>query len=674
MNHSASRRSLSATLILAAALCLGVLGCTLGLKAQNNPQPASATAAHPFDATSLPGPIGLGAKGVVWGGDDPAFARPDFDDSTWIPVDEKRSLAAIFPNSRPEVIWQRVRVKVDPAQTGMGLEAAGVSEAYEVYVNGQMLIQSGKIAPFNRYSEGARIVVPIPDAMVRTGALTIAVRARVLPRWWKSTGASFPADMFSLGQEEALHDRAWFKIVGSSAFEWLLDGCSIIVSLVALALFSAQRQQYEYLWLSLLGATSFVELPINMVGPFRSLPADLVFAGQAVNYFAVFFIILMVMAFVRQPLPRWIWACIAVFVAAPIVAGWASTNGELLNLYLQLAQIPYEATVSLIIPIVLLMHWRRGNREAGILLIPMIFWSLSVYTFVIVFLLEQVPAIHAGATKAMRLISTFSVGNLVIGLGNLTAMLFFLTLAVIIVRRSTRMSRQQAVHEGEMAAAREVQQVILPEQGDAVPGFKVESVYKPAQQVGGDFFQVLPTCEGGLLAVVGDVAGKGLPAAMLVSVLVGAIRAAAEFTQSPSALLAGLNERLMGRARGGFSTALAAHITAEGSVTIANAGHLPPYLDGREVELPGTLPLGIVSGSSYETVQFNLPQGSRLTFYSDGVVEAQNQKGELLGFDRAKDLSMQPAAAIVEAAMYFGQSDDITVVTIERTPSFAAVA
>ncbi|MGD0627840.1 MAG: PP2C family protein-serine/threonine phosphatase [Terracidiphilus sp.] len=320
------------------------------------------------------------------------------------------------------------------------------------------------------------------------------------------------------------------------------------------------------------------------------------------------------------------------------------------------------------------MHWRRGNREAGILLIPMIFWSLSAYTFVILFLLEQIPAAHARATNAMRLVSAFSVGNLVVGLGQLTAMLFFLTLAAIIVRRSTRMSRQQAVHEGELAAAREVQQVILPEQVEGIAGFKVESVYQPAQQVGGDFFQILPTSGGGLLVVVGDVAGKGLPAAMLVSVLVGAIRAAADFTQSPSALLANLNERLMGRARGGFSTALAAHITTDGCVTIANAGHLPPYLDGQEVELPGALPLGIVSGSNYETIQFSLPEGSRLTFYSDGVVEAQNQRGELLGFDRGRDLSAQPAAAIVEAAKAFGQSDDITVVTIERNILSAAVA
>jgi hypothetical protein len=228
------------------------------------------------------------------------------------------------------------------------------------------------------------------------------------------------------------------------------------------------------------------------------------------------------------------------------------------------------------------------------------------------------------------------------------------------------MSRQQALLEGELAAAREVQQVIVPEQVEAVPGFNVDSVYQPAQQVGGDFFQVLPAGEGGLLVVVGDVAGKGLPAAMLVSVLVGAIRGVAAYTNDPAELLASLNERLMGRTQGGFSTALVARIAADGSVTIANAGHLSPYLDGREIELQGALPLGVVKNAAYQVTHFHLPQGSRLTFYSDGVIEAQNEKGELFGFERGRAISTQPAAAIVEAARQFGQEDDITVVTIER--------
>jgi serine phosphatase RsbU (regulator of sigma subunit) len=265
-------------------------------------------------------------------------------------------------------------------------------------------------------------------------------------------------------------------------------------------------------------------------------------------------------------------------------------------------------------------------------------------------------------------------GPFQLNLYQFTELFYLLSLAIIMVLRSTQVSRQQALLEGEMAAAREVQQVILPDEIETVPGFSVDSAYQPAQQVGGDFFQVLPAPEGGLLLVVGDVAGKGLPAAMLVSVLVGAIRGVAEYTSEPAELLANLNERLVGRAGGGFSTALVAHISAEGAVTVANAGHLSPYLDGREVELPGALPLGVKSAAHYETTHFQLAQGSRLTFYSDGVVEAQNQHGELFGFERGRAISTNPAAVIVEAAKEFGQADDITVVAITRQVAIANAA
>jgi hypothetical protein len=127
------------------------------------------------------------------------------------------------------------------------------------------------------------------------------------------------------------------------------------------------------------------------------------------------------------------------------------------------------------------------------------------------------------------------------------------------------------------------------------------------------------------------------------------------------------NARLAGRTKGGgFSTAIAALIPPHGPVTIANAGHLAPYLDGKEVKLPNALPLGMVSGTKYESTQIQLLPGSRLTFYSDGVVEAQNESGELFGFERGQQISTRGATAIVEAARKFGQSDDITVVMIER--------
>ncbi len=233
-------------------------------------------------------------------------------------------------------------------------------------------------------------------------------------------------------------------------------------------------------------------------------------------------------------------------------------------------------------------------------------------------------------------------------------------------KRHIRVQKEKVLLEAEMAAAREVQQVIVPEKGESFPGYLVESVYQPATQVGGDFFQILPAGNDGLLLVIGDVAGKGLPAAMLVSMLVGCIRTVAEYTHEPAMMLRKVHDRLIGHTCGGFATALAAHIDRDGLVTIANAGHLSPYLDGREVELAGALPLGIAASGMFDSQHFELRPGSRLTFYSDGVIEAQSKSGELFGFERAKAISTRPAAEIVEQAIAFGQEDDITVVTIER--------
>ena len=241
-------------------------------------------------------------------------------------------------------------------------------------------------------------------------------------------------------------------------------------------------------------------------------------------------------------------------------------------------------------------------------------------------------------------------------------------------KRYGKTREEMAVLESEVTAAREVQEVIVPSPGDSYPGFIVESVYKPAQQVGGDFFQIVPTAGNGLLIVFGDVAGKGLPAAMQVAMLVGLIRATAEYTTDPVMMLRKLQERLVDRSGAGFSTALAAHITGDGKVIIANAGQLSPYLDGQEVELAGALPLGVSSGGEYEAVRLELRPGSRLTFFSDGVVEAQTKDGELFGFERARKISTQDAAAIAEAAVRFGQCDDITVVTIERKSAADQVA
>jgi len=213
-----------------------------------------------------------------------------------------------------------------------------------------------------------------------------------------------------------------------------------------------------------------------------------------------------------------------------------------------------------------------------------------------------------------------------------------------------------------LAAARSVQELMIPQEKLETPGYEVDSIYNPANEVGGDFYHLQPTSDGGLLVIIGDVAGKGLQAAMNVSMLMGALRSTPE--RSPAKILESLNRVLTGSES--FTTCQAALFSANGELVMANAGHLPPYLNSQEIALPGGLPLGVVPDVNYDELRLYLHPGDRILLMSDGVVEARQPSGELFGFDRVHNLSNQSAYFIADAAKAFGQEDDITVLTVRR--------
>ncbi|HVZ84164.1 MAG TPA: PP2C family protein-serine/threonine phosphatase [Terracidiphilus sp.] len=247
--------------------------------------------------------------------------------------------------------------------------------------------------------------------------------------------------------------------------------------------------------------------------------------------------------------------------------------------------------------------------------------------------------------------------------------LLAVSLLSLFVRELIFDRREKLRLDAELESARAVQQVLIPEDVPPVPGFTMSSVYKPAGQVGGDFFQTLPIRGGGVLIVIGDVSGKGMPAAMTVSLLVGTMRTLAHYTQSPREILAAMNQRMLARSRGGFTTCLVLRADADGKLTVANAGHIAPYLNGKELTVENGLPIGISADACYAETIFHLMPDQQLTLLTDGVVEARDKEGKLLGFERTAQLSMQPAEAIARAAQEFGQDDDITVLTLVRTSS-----
>jgi len=243
----------------------------------------------------------------------------------------------------------------------------------------------------------------------------------------------------------------------------------------------------------------------------------------------------------------------------------------------------------------------------------------------------------------------------------------FVTVSISEAHRYVRLQSEKASLESEMSAAQEIQRLMVPEDLPPTPGYHIESVYHPAAQVGGDFFQVIPVKSGRTLVVVGDVSGKGLSAAMIVSMLVGMLRTIAGFTEEPAEILGELNRRLCGRTQGGFATCLVALLEAGGNPVIASAGHLAPYVNGEEVPVAGSWPLGVVENAVYEQNAVELNPGDRLLLLTDGIVEAQDNDARLFGFSRVEWLLREgaTAAALAEAAQQHGQTDDITVICIE---------
>jgi serine phosphatase RsbU (regulator of sigma subunit) len=253
-----------------------------------------------------------------------------------------------------------------------------------------------------------------------------------------------------------------------------------------------------------------------------------------------------------------------------------------------------------------------------------------------------------------------------ISFNDITQPLFLLSVFAILILRFSRTRSEQERYATEVEGARSVQQFLIPDHMPNTPGLRIESEYRPAREVGGDFFQVLPILDDeSVLIVVGDVAGKGMEAGMLATLIVGAIRTAAAFTTDPARILALLNERLQGR---GLVTCLALRIERDGSSTVVNAGHLPPYLNGRELPLEGALPLGAVPDAGFPVLHFQLAEGDSLMLMSDGIAEAQDAKGQLFGFERIATMLSEraTAASLASAAQNFGQEDDITVLTVAR--------
>jgi serine phosphatase RsbU (regulator of sigma subunit) len=234
--------------------------------------------------------------------------------------------------------------------------------------------------------------------------------------------------------------------------------------------------------------------------------------------------------------------------------------------------------------------------------------------------------------------------------------------------------------EQELKVSRRIQQASLPEEVPKLEGWQISPYYQPAREVGGDFYDFHLLSEGRLGVVVGDATGKGVPAALVMSTTCGMLRLAAQSYCSPGEILQRVNEALFPYIPPNmFVTCFYAVLDPEsGLLRYANAGHDLPYLhdDGEAKELKARgMPLGLMTSMGYEEMELVLEAGESVLFYSDGLVEAHDPKGEMFGFPRLRALVAEHAEErslgeylLEELYSFVGegweQEDDITLVTL----------
>jgi hypothetical protein len=605
----------------------------------------------------------------------PLWADPAFDDSGWALLKSDRSWSDQGYPAMSGYGWYRFTVRVPAGDKPFSLLLAPIMTSFEVYVDGRRVGGSGQmpptLIPTARISFHLFTLTSSGSASART--VQVAIRVWHAPIWASYVdGGPFRAghlagdpDLLALEQQ---HRQIARNIRFVDAYSYSITAG--LVGFAILCLFFIRHAEREYLWFALILLAQAVDNALTVGQSIYSLLPVPIFdlldgILSAITVIAAFCFFSKILNAQARLIGRVLLALAALSPLAAVLywPGWLSP--------------PASAAIQLscLLPAVLwilsvLVIWTlRGNLDARLLLVPTLL-DLGYY------LADNLAIVlnQAGWTGAPRVLEvSLPLPPFTMQTGILFHLVFLLAMVVFLVLRFTRARRHEAWLASEFEAARQIQQLLLPDQQDQCPGFNVEYVYQPADQVGGDFFQQVGDGRGGILLVVGDVSGKGLPAAMLVSVLVGAIRAEATHGTDPALLMNALNERVMGRSQGGFTTCLAAHIAADGQMAVANAGHVPPYLNGKDIAISGSLPLGIVAHTQYESAAFKLAPGDRLTFVSDGVPESQSKSGELFGFDRTRSISREPAAKIAEAARAFGQLDDITVVTVEyAAPSLAS--
>jgi Stage II sporulation protein E (SpoIIE) len=662
----------------------------LGMAAamQSQPQPATADVRIGDSVVALQGPwkFSIGDSPIDPATNTPVWAEPGFDDSQWETVDLTPKAGATDPvagnadyvpgwsaKGHPGYwgyAWYRIRVRVDN-HPGSQLALAGssdVDDSYQVFDNGSLIGSFGDFSsrtPSVLYTRPVMFVLPeTHNAATGESTRTLAFRLWMEPytlTQGDDVGGFHTAPL--LGESAAIanrHQVLWDQLIRTYFFSPVQAVVFGVLGILVFSLALFDRTDRVYLWIGallLMVAADAIESCFAVWSTVGSSLIDVWFNTVFLHSVEYGWWVMVWRVWFRQRRPAWV-----PWTLPPLLLLLMLSTAISRHLYFTTASDAvidvfhfFSLAIRFLLALLMLSIAFRGIRDQrieGWLVLPAV-------------LLAGVSEFY-GELSSMHILPFWFPFGVRIRTPELTDALLIVVLCVLLLRRLFLSIRRQRLMALDVKQAQEVQQVLIPESIPQIPGFAMQAVYKPAGEVGGDFFQILPVSSGGVLIVIGDVSGKGMPAAMTVALLVGTVRTLAHSTHSPREILTALNHRMIGRTRGGFTTCCVIFADTNGTVTAANAGHLSPYLNGKEIRCENSLPLGLSPEEDYSEATFHLPPGGQVTLITDGVVEARSKSGELFGFDRTAAISTHPAEIIAHTTQTFGQDDDITVITLNR--------
>jgi hypothetical protein len=664
-----------------------------------NRPPAPAAPQAIFDATSLGSPVRLDKDWRIGITAAPTAASPTFDDSAWEVHDAQAYLGEISEEDRSGKLpipghngppagkahalqpnaWFRLHIQLPaghgplalllelPVSTNASFNFSATGPTPMIFANGRQIQPEGPNGNTPLHYQQISRIYNLNLAPDET-SLTLAVRAPYFAFGYGATSTFFASRTFYLGKPDDLQRRLdhWsFRNLFERLPRLVYSAMLIVLAIFLFALYFAQKGRVEYLWLALhelvQAPVAFVELAGSSARIDSLWYAALIIELELAAAYLFFEFLVAFLALGHHWYIKWLRYTAPVLATLGPALLFVGHNKavEILLFCIVPFVVLWVIGWMLFIFITLAAATLRRNYEAGLLLIPIVLSLVGIIEPIVISVISEETGVAYNSPL------TILAGPIPIHFASIANFAGILVIVLIIFFRFLRIHHERERATSELEAARSMQELLIPHERPATPCFEIDSVYNPASEVGGDFFHVQTFGKEGVLVVIGDVAGKGLKAAMNVSLLMGALRSTPE--RRPSAILSLLNRVLPGT--DSFTTCQALWFGADGEVAIANAGHLPPYLNSQEVNLPGGLPLGVVKEIGYEETQVYLHYGDRLLLYSDGVVEARRSSGELFGFERIRNFSQQSAFFIAEAAKSFGQQDDITVLTVLRTIS-----